>query len=301
MAVRKIRDNYPTEGYISNGFYREVLKENNNYVQYLEAYLNTYNFSYLDTTQSQVKVIHAHRRDDLQSIQFMQKEVKNRYRRIKRRAKRKGEEIEELDVATLQLLFGGPHRILGTDPIRYKFWALDSSKMKKFSYSFEKDEIWDGHELFSIAFRSKRKIDYMKFSGTIFIDKESYAIVSLSMNGKFIMPAVAKPFLQASGLSIEIPYMKIDHQYTSVNNKWYLHKSILKADGYFAKQRIGKETEYAHFKIEHAYVSTEAKFHNVTPIPKEEQLVHKSFSELLKSHNPEFWSTHNKIIIESIK
>ncbi len=301
MAIRRIKYNYPIEPYRSNGYYREILKENGNYNQYLEAYLNTYNFSYLDTGQVQVKVVEAQKRDDLQSIQFMQKEVKSRYKRIKKRAKKKGEEVEELDVATLKLLFGGPHRILGTDPIRYRFYALDSIKMKKFTYTFEKDEILDGHELFAIAFKAKRKIDYMKFSGTIYIDKESYAIVKLSMNGELIMPIYAKPFLQAAGLSIEIPNLKIDHQYSSENNKWYLHKSILMGDGYFAKRRIAKENDISHFEIEHAFVSTEAKFEHVRPIPKDEQLIHKSFSELLKDYNSEFWNTHNKIAIESIK
>ena len=134
MAIKRIKDNYPVHPYRSNGYYREILKENDNYVQYLEAYLATYNFSYLDTNTSQVKVIEAHKRDDLQSIQFMQKEVKNRYKRIKKKAEKKGKEVEDLDVATLKLLFGGPHRILGTDPIRYRFNALDTTKMKKFNY-----------------------------------------------------------------------------------------------------------------------------------------------------------------------
>jgi hypothetical protein len=301
MAIRRIKYNYPTEPYRSNGYYREILKENGNYNQYLEAYLNTYNFSYLDTNQSQVKIVEAQKRDDLQSIQFMQKEVKNRYKRMKKRAKRKGEEVEDLDVASLNLLFGGPHRILGTDPIRYRFYALDSIKMKKVTYTFEKDEMLDGHELYTIAFKAKRKIDYIKFSGTIYIDKESYAIVKLSMNGKFILPIIAKPLLQAAGLSIEIPNLIIDHQYNSKNNKWYLHKSILRGDGYFAKHRIAKENENSHFEIEHAFVSTEAKFEHVRPIPKDEQLIHISFSELLKAYNSDFWSTHNKIAIESIK
>jgi hypothetical protein len=300
-AIRRIEHNYPIEPFISNGYYREVLKENGIFIQYLESYLNTYNFSYLDTSQSQVKIVEAQKRDDLQSIHFMQKEVKNRYKRITKRAKKKGEEVEDLDVATLKLLFGGPHRILGTDPIRYRFYALDSTKMKKFTYIFEKDEILDGHELYAIAYKAKRKIDYMKFSGMIYIDKESYAIVKLSMNGKFIIPLVARPFLQAAGLSIDIPNLKIDHQYSSTNNKWYLHKSILTGDSYFAKHRIAKENESSHFEIEHAFVSTEAKFENIQPIPKEEQVVHKSLSELLKDYNPEFWSTHNKIAIESIK
>ncbi|MBN2524021.1 MAG: carboxypeptidase-like regulatory domain-containing protein [Bacteroidales bacterium] len=300
-AIRRIKDNYPDKPYASNGYYREVLKENNNYIQYLEAYLNTYNFAYLDTTQTQVKVVEAHTRDDLQSIHFMQKEVKSRYKRIEKRAKRKGEKVEDLDEATLKILFGGPHRILGTDPIRYRFQALDSNQMKKFIYTFEKDEIMDGRELYNIAFKSKRKIDYMKFSGTIYIDKESFAIVKMAMNGEFIMPFYAKPFLQAAGLSIEISNLKIDHQYTSQNDKWYLYKSMLTGDSYFAKQRIAKENEYSHFEIEHAFVSTEAKFENVKPIPKKDQLIHKSFSELLKEYNPDFWSTHNKIAIESIK
>ena len=300
-AIRKIKDNYPDKAFRSNGYYREVLKENGQYVQYMEAYLETYNFAYPDTNQCQVRVVEAQTREDLQSIQFMQKEVKSRYKRIEKKAKRKGKEVEELDAATLKILFGGPHRILGTDPVRYRFYALDSSKMKKFSYTFEKDEVMDGHELYAIAFRSKRKIDYMKFSGLIYIDKETYAIVKLSMNGKFIMPVLAKPFLQAAGLSIEIPILKIDHEYASQNNKWYLHKSILTGDSYFAKQRIAKDNEYSHFEIIHAFVSTEARFENVAPIPKEQRLEHKSFSELIKEYNPEFWSTHNKIAIESIK
>ncbi len=301
MAIRRIEYNYPIQPYRSNGYYREILKENDNFVQYLEAYINTYNFSYLDTNQSQVKIVEAQQRDDLQSVQFMQKEVKNRYKRIKKRAEKKDEEIDDLDVATLKLLFGGPHRILGTDPIRYRFYVLDSTKMKKFIYTFGRDEILDGHELYSIVFTSKRKIDYMKFSGTVYIDKKSYAIVKLSMNGKFIMPILAKPFLQAAGLSIEIPNMKIDHQYSFENNKWYLHKSILTGDSYFGKYRIAKENESSHFEIEHAFVSTEAKFENIKPIPKDEQVIHKPLSELLKDYNPEFWSTHNKIAIESIK
>jgi hypothetical protein len=301
MAMRRIEQNYPTSPYRSNGYYREVLKENGNYVQYLEAYLQTYNFAYPDTSQSQVKVVEAHKRDDLQSIQFMKKEVRSRYKRIEKRAERKGKEVEDLEDATLKLLFGGPHRILGTDPVRYRFYALDSTKMKKFSYAFEQDEVLDQRELYNITFKSKRKIDYMKFSGTIYIDKKSYAIVKISMNGNFIMPLFARPFLQAAGLSIEIPDLRIDHEYNCQNDKWYLHKSILKGDSYFAKQRVINKDEYSHFELEHAFVSTDAVFRNVKPIPEEEQLVHKSFSTLLKEYNPEFWSTHNKITIESIK
>jgi hypothetical protein len=231
----------------------------------------------------------------------MQKEVNKRYKKLEKRARKKGEEVEDLDIATLKILFGGPHRILGTDPIRFRFEALDSTKMRKFRYTFEKDEIMDGRELYSIAFKTNKKIDYVKFSGYVYIDKESFAIVKLFMNGKVVIPFYAKPLLQAIGLSIEIPDLQIDHEYISEDNKWYLHKSIFKGDSYFTKDRIRKEDEYSHFEIEHAFVSTEAKFEQVKPIPKNEQLVHKSFSELLKEYNPDFWSSHNKIPIESIK
>ncbi|MBN1597063.1 MAG: carboxypeptidase-like regulatory domain-containing protein [Bacteroidales bacterium] len=296
MAIRKIPDNYPNSPFVLDGFYKEVLKENDLYIQYLEAFLKTYNFPYNDTASTQVKLVQGRTRDDLSDIQFLRKEADKRYKKLQKRAERKGEELDEKRAETVKVIFDSPHRILGTEPIRSKFFPIDTTQFKKFDYMFEKDNVLGEHELYTISYNARRQIKHILFSGKIYIDKETFAIVQILSHADFVMPAAAKPILAATGLSITNMRFDIQHEYAKTENTWYLRKVIMEGSGDFRKRRTFDEDDLSHFEIEHAFVSTRLQTKNISPIPPEERIIpNKKIIQQLGDYDEAYWRKNNKI------
>lgn len=105
-------------------------------------------------------------------------------------------------------MLGGPSSILKNtqDILDNPFFDLD--KLKKFKFSFAPATSYQGRTLMAIDFYNKRKVEFSFFEGTIYLDHETLAIVSIDYTAKVKIPFYITALLKtAAGFKInEISY-----------------------------------------------------------------------------------------------
>ena len=203
MAMRKLKENYPTKPFQSQGYYREQITENTILVKQNEGVFKTYYPNYQDTVKNQHQLL-LYRKADQKQIAFMRVKAEKKNQKKLRKAMKAGKDTTGLaDADAMKIGFGGPESVLGMDFIKEKEPCLDSTKFKKFNYSFGGSSSYEGKELMIINFESLHSIDNMKQKGKIYLDVESLAITALEYKGDIEIPLLIKPVLFLYGFSVE--------------------------------------------------------------------------------------------------
>lgn len=93
---------------------------------------------------------------------------------------------------------------------------------KKFKYSFGEPSFYKNRELISIDFKSKRKVDYSKYLGTVYLDLESLAIVSVQYRQDIKLPFYVNLLIRPLvGFSIKNIQFNINVNHQEANQLWY--------------------------------------------------------------------------------
>lgn len=95
-------------------------------------------------------------------------------------------------------MLGGPSSILKNtqDILDNPFFDLD--KLKKFKFSYAPATSYQGRTLMAIDFYNKRKVEFSFFKGTIYLDHETLAIVSIDYTAKVKIPFYITALLKAA-------------------------------------------------------------------------------------------------------
>lgn len=269
-AVRKIPDNYARNPFESRAHYREIFKENGNYVNGSEAYFKSYYPSYEDTTENQHQLLLYRQAEDLQDIAFAKKWIEKRTIKENRKAKKKGEEPDEIDpTGEIRKGFGGPDNILSLDFNEELADCLDSTLFKKFKYEFGDGIRHYGREMMVINFESKGKVDHTRQEGKIYLDIDSDAIVAVEYSGKAIIPAVVRPILFAVGLKIVNPDFAVKIKYQPIGDKWYPQNFQWGVDLDMTKRYMWSSNESSSFFVQQLMTVNEVLLEKVSQVPDE--------------------------------
>lgn len=205
-ALEKIPENYPTQPVMMEAFYREQLRENDKFVILSEAVCEV-------------------RKSPYQS-DYKRKSEEDQVRILKAR---KGEGLIDPEIAPFTIN-GGPLNGLEADVLRNPDGPLKAKNFKFYDFDLVDISTYNGHEVYVIGFDQKDDIKKSLFSGRIFIEVESLAIVSVEaqLSEKGLpyhkIPGVAnRLILKIMGIEyspIQMVY-KIDYQ--KFGDKWYLN------------------------------------------------------------------------------
>lgn len=96
-------------------------------------------------------------------------------------------------------MLGGPANILRNtqDILDNPFFDLD--KLKKFKFSYAPVTTYQGRTLMAINFYNKKKIEFALYEGTIYLDHETLAIVSIDFKAKVKIPFYITALIKAAG------------------------------------------------------------------------------------------------------
>ena len=221
-ALDNLKENYPQEPYQSLAYYREKFIENNEIINKKEGVIKTYYPTPNDTVKNQHQLLLYKQAENPKQFQFMREWVEKKTAKEKKKAIKKGEEINEEDFDNdLKMDFGGPESVIHLDINHNKDNYLKPKHFKKYEYSFGEETSLNGEQIVTINFKAKRKIDYMKDSGKILISKENYAIILIEAKGKASIPLMVKPILFVLGLKIQNPNFTKTVSYQQYKDKWY--------------------------------------------------------------------------------
>ena len=192
--------------------------------------------------------------------------------------------------------FGGPNSILSLDLIKSAGDFLDSTKFKKYIYSFEGASTYKNIDVIVIGFKSKGTIDHQKQIGKIYLHTISDAIVGYDYRGDVVIPALARPFLFAMGLKIVDPKLHASIRFKQIDTYWYPEIFQIKVAGDITKKYTFKENEFARFEIEQLLSMNHIKPGVAKEISKEKRFdAKKQMPEQVYNDDNVKWSDVNVV------
>lgn len=268
-AICKIPDNYWKDPIILHGFYRETIKENENYTEYAEGVIDIYKNLNGSNKEDNVRLIKGRRRNDLSSY-----------------------EVSKNAVVTI----GGPVFCNYYDRIRYLPSFLDTTKFDQYDYRFETSVVFNENVVSVISFDQKDGLKKSLRKGRIFIDQETSAILRIeygySPKGmKYELPnGLTRGMMKLfAGISIEDEKLSIIIDYQEVNNYWCLKSIYYKNEQVIAKK---KNRKYI-ITVQKNLIVNKITDKNPIPFTASECLSSKEFKNQLGDYDEDFWSGYN--------
>ena len=265
MALRKVKENYPSKPFQSQAYYREQEFENNKIILQNEGIFQTYYPSYLDTVRNQHQLF-LFRKADKQQLAFMHDKAERKHQKKINKAVKEGKDTSAIGSDFLNIGYGGPEAILHLDFIKDKKSFLDSMMFKKYNYSFGGSSTYEGKELMIITFEALTKIDDLKPKGKIYLDVESWAITNIEFNSEIEIPLLIRPIIFTMGYGADNLKVEGKIQYHEVDNKWYPKDFHWTFTGSLTKRHWFSANEHADLNISQLLFINKIETKNVTAI-----------------------------------
>lgn len=293
QALRRFPKNYPSQPFQALAYYREKLLENKLIVQENEGVFKTYCPNFTDTVQNQDQLLLYRQAEQPAQLQFMKKERDKAAEKENKTGKKSNSGVD-IDLAGS---FSGPSSVLAASKLnKDNANFLDSTKLSSYVFKFAKPNTYDQAELMVIQFKSKGKVEHLREEGTLFIDRNSLAIVRIENAGDFVVPILLRPILFLYGIGIDNPTYTKTVSFQQVEGQWYPGQVWNEVNIEMTRRHLFSKNEHSRFEIEQAYVVNKLRIEKAKPIPPEYRM--KDAKELEKSvHNDENlnWESVNKI------
>ena len=261
-AYSKISHNYPQKPTELSGFYREAQKLNENRFLYFG--------------EANIKIQHSgyQKSEEDAQIEITKARITN---------------FPNRDSIDNSRYANGVFIANWNDPIKNRSSFLNPSSFKqKYLYNLESFSSYNTlkDSVYVISFKSKNKLD--KFSGKIWIDKQTYAYIRIEFNNN--NTTIPNPF-------IPIKFLSRSYQIIYENqNGWYLPKyTSMKGRNYNTKTQ--KETTQI---LE--FLRTSFNYNDsLIPIPLDTRLDRKTvFAEINNNYDENFWDNSTTIETDSL-
>lgn len=266
--LSKISLNYPRNPEIMTSFYREVLKQDDLYIDVAEALMEIRKSSYDNSfAQDKVKFLKGRKSLNVKPFQFVDFKIQ-----------------------------GGPYYITKLDVVK----TLDSFLDPEFRdfYKFTLNEIIevDDRDTYVIKFKPKEKVDYPCYQGKLFVDMSTVALVraefSLSRSGlKFAHESLIKK----KPKDFYVRPTKVDYKvsYRRAEGRWHLSTAQASIN-FRVKSKKDKINSIFHSISE--LLITDFKPDDGTHYKKNELFSSRDiFTEKVTNYDNDFWGNYNTI------
>lgn len=258
LARRRAKANYPSDPFMIESFYKEVIDESNQRINQKEALIRSYIPSFQDTNKNQHQLLLYRGNQSLTNSRFFNEEKKN---------KKAGGQEKEL------LFLGGPESSLQLlDIFRSKQEFIDTSKFRQYVYKLEAPTTFNNREVLVVSFNSKKVEDHLKQKGKIFLDELSMAIVRIEFSGDFVVPFYMRPLLFVAGVKINEGVLKMTTNYQLVDNKWYPSFFTWRGDASVEKVHWFRNNEVIPLMLQQILSVNKILNGSVVPIPAAKRL-----------------------------
>ncbi len=196
-ALDKVEENYPQEEYMLTGFYRESIKQRNDYISIAEAVVDIRKESY--RTYS--------RNDQVQLIKG-----------------RKSADVKKADTLLVKLQ-GGPQVALLVDFIKNTDMVISSETIDWYDYELVDLAVIDGKTHYVIGFTPRVILPFPLFMGNIYIENESLAITMADFSRDLSdKKKASKQFIQKKPprLRFTPTYTRYQVRFQEIDGKYYL-------------------------------------------------------------------------------
>lgn len=264
----KIGINYAEKPHIMTSFYREVLKQDRQYIDVAEAVMDIRKASYSNlTAEDKVKFIKGRKSMNVKPFQFVDFKIQ-----------------------------GGPYYITKLDVIKTLDSFLDPEYSQYYKYVLEEIIEQDNRPTYVIAFKPKGKEENIHYQGRLYVDMSSFALVK----AEFEMNRAGLKFAQQSliqkkpkGFYVRPVQVQYRVSYRRSESKWHLSNAQASIE---FRVRSKKEKINSLFHSISDLLITDFKPDDGTRFKRNELFSSKDiFTELISNYGDQFWSDYNII------
>jgi len=191
----KREKNYSNQRAVVTSFFRETIKKRRKNISLSEAVLDIYKEPYDKSKSDVIKLIKARKKTD----------------------------YKKLDTIAFKLQ-GGPYNVLYTDVVKYPEYIFSFPNLNNYNFTFGASTEINGEQVQSVNFKQKSEITAPLYYGTLFISKESSALIrttySLNISNKkeaSLLFIKKKP----NGVFIRPLFINYRVDYRNKNDKWF--------------------------------------------------------------------------------
>jgi hypothetical protein len=264
----KIPLNYSSDVEIMTSFYREVLKQDQEYIDVAEALMEIRKASYDNLyAQDRIRLIKGRKGANVKPLQFVDFKIQ-----------------------------GGPYYITKLDVIKAPDSFLNPEFIDFYKFSMEEIIEVNNRNTYVILFKPKEKVDDPCYQGKLYIDMSSFALVQaefeLSHSG---LRFASETLIRKKPNDYLVRPLSVNYKvsYRRVDNKWHL--SIAQAIINFrVRSKTGKENSIFHSESE--LLITDFRPDDEPHFKKEEMFGSKDiFTKVVSKYDDGFWGDHNII------
>lgn len=267
LAVKKINENFSMIPMMYTGFYRESIRQNNNYVMLSEAILKIYKASYGSYVNDQVSIYKS----------------------------RKSPFVHHMDTINFKFQ-GGIYTSMMLDIAKNQSTFLAEDYIQYYDFKLEDIEDIEDQPAYVIGFDQKDNVPFPLFKGKLYIDKKSFAVVradfEVSPKG---LDMAANELVKKSPRKIKVKPLRARYlvNYTRHNNRWFL--SNIREEAVFrVHKRFSLHASSYHSVAELVITKTDSTdVHHF----KYNEMIHPNdiFSETTGTYDAGFWGEYNFI------
>ena len=270
LDQRKLNNNL--EPVYTTSFYREGVQRNNRFISYSEAVFKVYKSSFIHGEFSdQVKLLKS----------------------------RKILNTNPNDTVFLKLK-GGVLSALQLDIVKTVPDFLDQAQPNQYTYTYSDLVSYNSSDAYAVTFVQNPGIREALYSGTLYIDKESYAILGadFEVNPEFLDLAADNLILKKSrNLIVKLEKISYSVSYTPFNGKYYLNH--IRCD-LRLKTRQRKHLTYDNFSTFLELATCHIDTVGVVKFPRQEVIKpNVVFSDAPFYSDNTFWGDYNIIAPEA--
>lgn len=265
---KNILSNYSEENQLFTGFYRETVRQDEEYISVSEAVLEILKASYGSIFHDdKVHLLKARHSPDVNPFHWVNFKMQ-----------------------------GGPYTITMLDVVKKMETFLDPEYELFYRYSISNVIWYKNHPAFVVKFRPAKDIDFPCFVGEMYIDRESYALLFARFgldNYGLNMAEETMIKKKPKGFKVKPQYVNYLVDYSEHEGKWYLHT---------AQASVAFRVKSPQDKINAVYHSvsdlliTDFKNTDLRRFPVKSLFsINDIFAEMAINYDEKFWENYNII------
>jgi len=266
--IEKIPINYPHESENMTAFYREILKQDDKYIDVAEAVMEIMKAPYGNNyIQDRVKVLKGRKSHNVEAFQFVDFKMQ-----------------------------GGPYYITQLDAVNTLETFLNPELRDSHKYWLEEIAELDDRKTYVIHFKPNEKVSFLSYQGKLFVDMSTLALVraefSLTRSG---LKVANQSLIKKKPKSLYVKPLNADYfvSYRRANNQWHL-SSAQAAINFKVKSKTDKVNSI--FSSVSDLLITDFKHEEGTHFKRDEVFSPRDiFTETIGSYDDGFWGDYNTI------
>jgi len=263
-----ISENYSEDSKLMTAFYRETIKQDNDYINVSEAVIEILKAPYSSPSKSDlVRIIKGRRSPDVKPFQWLNFKLQ-----------------------------GGPFTITKLDVVKTVESFIDKEYQNSYIYNISKVIRYNENPVYILEFKPVAEFNELGFVGEIYVHRETFAIVHVDFHFNKSGLKKAESVMikkKPKGVKAKPIYTNYEVNYQQYLEKWHL--ANVKASVKFKVRSKNDKINSEYHSISDLLI-TDIHDTDLKKFDRDESFTQRDiFVEMINNYDPDFWENYNII------